>query len=289
MLMRPASPLMDRPLPLQQSEGFARALGVMGRTAAIESLQGCGQVLVVTRAIGPLGRLRLAARGPVFGADATADDRIAGLRAARLHGLDAETGDARVLRRAGFVQVMTPATIAVLPVHADADMQLAQADGKWRNAARQGQAAGLRIRQRLLCPSRDRWLLDADIAQQRAKRFRALPHALSLAFAQANPGCALVLTASEGGTPVAAMLFLRHGTAATYQIGWSGARGRSLRAHHALLIDACRRLAAMGVTQIDLGTLDTATAPGLARFKLGSGAVARPLGGTWVRLPFRRG
>ena len=286
--MRPASPLSDRPLPLQQSEGFARALSALGRTAGIESLQGCGQVLVVTRTLGPFGQLRFAARGPVFGADATADDRIAGLRAARLHGLDAETGDGTVLRRAGFAQVMTPATVAVLPVHADPAAQLAQAGVKWRNAARQGMAAGLRIRQRLLCPARDRWLLDADLAQQSAKRFRALPHALSLAFAQANPGDALVLTASEGGNPVAAMLFLRHGAAATYQIGWSGARGRALRAHHVLLIDACRRLAALGVAQIDLGTLDTTHAPGLARFKLGSGAVAHPLGGTWLRLPFGR-
>ena len=287
--MRPASPVLDRPLPLPQSEGFARALATLGRTAEIESLQGSGQVLIVTRTIRPLGRLRVASRGPVFRADATADDRIAGLRAARLHGLDAETGDGGVLRRAGFVQVMTPATVAVLTVHADPDAQLAQAGAKWRNAARQGLAAGLRIRQHLLCPTRDRWLLDADTGQQRAKRFRALPHALSLAFAQSNPGDALVLTAREGGTAVAAMLFLRHGAAATYQIGWSGPRGRTLRAHHALLVDACRRLAAIGVTQIDLGTIDTANAPGLARFKLGSGAAARTLGGTWVRLPVWRG
>lgn len=289
MLMRPACPLADRPLPLQQSHSFVRALALLGRDAAITALQGCGQVLVVTRRIGPLGCLRFASRGPVFLTDATDDDRVAGLRAARLHLVNPGGEDPSILRRAGFAQVMSAATVTMLPIKADMDAQLAQADGKWRNAARQGIAAGLRLRQRRLCPVRDRWLLHADLTQQRAKRFRALPHAVSLAFAQANPGDAMVLTASEGTTPIAAMVFLRHGAAATYQIGWSGPRGRSLRAHHALLIDACRQFAAMGVTELDLGTVDTENAPGLARFKLGCGAVPHRLGGTWARLPGRRG
>jgi hypothetical protein len=289
MLMRPATDLIDHPLPLQQSPGFAQALTLLGRDAGIEPLQGCGQVLVVRRAVRGLGHMRFASRGPVFSPDFSICDRATALRAARLHLVNAGPGDTEVMRRAGFVQIMSPATAAILRLDADPDAQLDRAFGKWRNAARQGMAAGLRLRQRLLCPSRDGWLLDADLAQQRAKRFRALPHALSLAYAQANAGDALIMTASEGGTPVAAMLFLRHGTMATYQIGWSGPRGRVLRAHHALLIDAARRLAAMGVAQLDLGTLDTQNAPGLARFKLGSGATAQLLGGTWARLPGWRG
>ena len=289
MLMRPALPLSERPLPLQQSDGFVRALTLRGGDAGIAGVQGCGQVLVVTRRMGVFGRMRFASRGPVFRDDATPDDRVAGLRGARLHAVNPERDDRDVMRRAGFVQIMSAATVAILPVRPDPDRQLSQADGKWRNAARQGAAAGLRFRQRLLCPSRDAWLLDADRAQQRAKRFRALPHDVSLAYGQANPGDALVLTASEGASPVAAMVFLRHGPAATYQIGWSGPRGRILRAHHALLMNACGRFAAMGVTQLDLGTLDTENAPGLARFKLGSGATARTLGGTWLRLPGWRG
>ena len=283
--MRPASPMPDRPLPLQQSAEFAQALTLLGRDARIVGLQGCGQALIVTRALGPLGRVRFASRGPVFRSDATAEDRIAGLRAARLHLVNPEVDDTRVMHHAGFGQVMTPVTVAVLPVQPDWDAQLAQADGKWRNAARQGARSVLRLRQRQLCPSRDGWLLNADVAQQRDKRFRALPHAVSLAYARANAGDALVMTASEGATPVAAMVFLRHGQAATYQIGWSGPRGRALRAHHVLLMDACRRFAAMGVTELDLGTVDTENAAGLARFKLGSGATARTLGGTWVRIP----
>jgi hypothetical protein len=36
---------------------------------------------------------------------------------------------------------------------------------------------------------------------------------------------------------------------------------------------------------LDLGTVDTENAPGLARFKIGSGAQIRSLGGTWLRIP----
>ncbi len=289
MLMRPAPPFPDHPLPLQQEEGFARALRALGSDAVIEGLHDCGQALVVTRCIGPLGRVRFTSRGPVFRHDAGVDDRIAALRGADLHVVNAAADDGAVLRGAGFWQIMTPATVAVLALNRDADVQLSHTAGKWRNAARQGMASGLRIRQGPFCPLRDNWLLTADKAQQGVKRFRALPHAVSLAYAQTNPFDAIMLTASEGATPVAAMLFLRHGTAATYQIGWSGVRGRTLRAHHALLLNAAQRLAELGATELDLGAIDTENTPGLTRFKLGSGATARRLGGTWIRLPAWRG
>ena len=46
-----------------------------------------------------------------------------------------------------------------------------------------------------------------------------------------------------------------------------------------------RWLACAGVEMLDLGMIDTVNAPGLARFKLGSGAVAQSLGGTWLHAP----
>lgn len=285
MLMRPVMAPPDPPLPLQQSVGFARALTRLGRLAEIEALQDGGQVLVVSRPLGALGTVRFASRGPVFHADTPPAARVAALRAAHLHVINAEDDDPTLLRAAGFRQVMTPATCAVLPLDPDPDRQLALCHPAWRGNVRQGRQRGLRIKARPLCPRRDGWFLAADREQQRQKRFRALPHAVSLAFADANPGDALVLTALEGATPVAAMLILRHGRAATYQIAWSGPRGRSLRAHPVLMMAVAQKLAASGVTELDLGTIDTDAAPGLARFKLGSGATVRRLGGTWVRLP----
>jgi hypothetical protein len=44
-------------------------------------------------------------------------------------------------------------------------------------------------------------------------------------------------------------------------------------------------LAARGHVRLDLGTVDTEAAPGLARFKLAVGATVHPLGGSWLGLP----
>lgn len=287
--MRPALRLTDRPLPLQQSEGFARALRCMGRAAELRGLHDAGQVLIVSRKFGRFGNLRFASRGPVFRDDAVFSDRVDALRGARLHIVNAGADQGNVLRASGFRQVMTSASVAILQINDDPEAQLARCHGKWRNAARQSARSGLRIRQRLFCPDRDGWLLAADTAQQKAKGFRALPHGLSTAYARANPADAIIATAQDGAATIAAMLFLRHGGAATYQIGWSGPQGRSLRAHHTMLLDAARRFAALGVTELDLGVVDTERAPGLARFKIGAGATVVELGGTWVRMPGWRG
>ncbi len=289
MLMRPALPITDQPLPLQQAPEFARALTQLGRRAAIDVLHDAGQVLVVSRRVRGFGDLRFASRGPVFQGHASHEDRIAALRGARLHLVNAAACDAGLMRAAGFWQVMTPAHVALLPLDPDPDTLLARAHGKWRNAARAGlrgmAGSRVRVRQRPFCARRDGWLLAADAAQQADKGFRALPHAVSLAYARANPDDALMVTASEGAVPVAAMLILRHGAAATYQIGWSGARGRTLHAHHVMLLETASRLAKAGVSMLDLGLVNTVSAPGLARFKIGCGADICRLNGTWMRRP----
>jgi hypothetical protein len=49
-----------------------------------------------------------------------------------------------------------------------------------------------------------------------------------------------------------------------------------------LLWQAAVWLAGQGTRTLDLGAVDTVSAAGVARFKLGTGATARPLGGTWA-------
>jgi len=84
------------------------------------------------------------------------------------------------------------------------------------------------------------------------------------------------------------MIFLLHGDRATYQIGWRDREQAPPSAHHLLLWEAAKYLAQKGFHQLDLGTIDTATTPGLARFKLGSGARARALGPSLLRLRVNR-
>lgn len=81
------------------------------------------------------------------------------------------------------------------------------------------------------------------------------------------------------------MLFICHGPVATYHIGWTSDEGRRAEAHRQILVHAIDWLAHRGIQRLDLGTLDTEHAPGLARFKLGTGARPVALDGTWLKLP----
>ena len=138
----------------------------------------------------------------------------------------------------------------------------------------------LRLAARRFDPVRHDALLDREAAQRRAKGYRGLPRA----FLHALGPDLDVFTAETDDGIVAAMVFVRHPPGATYIMGWSGAEGRRLHAHHALLTFARAELPGT-ITHLDLGQIDTVNAPGLARFKLAAGAVPHRLGGTWLRIP----
>jgi hypothetical protein len=266
------------PVPLLQSAAAALTLAADRIAVVSEDGRRVAQALILRR----LG-LSATLQGPLWHPGSTAQDRIAALRALRRHGLRLiEAGfdsDAPLLRAAGFRRVATPAHVAELALHPDAAQRRRTLDGKWRNRLVAAEAAGLLLRHRPLAGTLDP-LFAAEAVQRRAGRYHALP----LGFAAAFPG-ASVVEALRDGTPLAAMLFLRHGTAATYHIGHTTAAGRAAEAHRLILWHMAGRLAAEGCTRLDLGTIDTETAPGLARFKLGIGATARGLGGSFLAIP----
>ncbi len=276
MFDRPAS--APAPTPLQQHPCFAAALTAVGQRPLM--LEGAAPMLVLRRRFRGGLRLAMLARAamPVPG------DCLDRLRAAGLDGApvilspDAPTP---ALARLGPVPLMTPATVAELDLRAPAAQRRARLHPKWRNRLKHAEAGPLRITRQNLPQDPGHWLFTADGLQQRRRGYRGWPPALTLAYGAENPGMAKLFTAFEGKTPVAAMLFLRHGTGATYHIGYTDARGRALSAHNLLLWQAAAWLAARGHQRLDLGLIDQRNAPGLARFKLGSGARARRLGGTW--------
>lgn len=265
-------------LPLQQDPRFGATLARLGAAVDTLDLPEAAPVLRLRR----FG-VNFVSRGPIWIGDS---DRATALRTAPIRLLNDDGTGATTLRRAGFRQIMTPAHVAELSLTGTPTDRLAAMHGKWRNMWRKAQKAPLRIEQAQFDPVKHRWLLSEDFAQQQVKRFRALPQALLLAHAAQNPGDVIVLTAHIRRDPVAAMLFILHAPVATYHIGWAGPAGRTHAAHYALLTTAADHLAGRGFTRLDLGMVDTENAPGLARFKIGSGAVIRPLGGTWLRLPF---
>ncbi|MDO6590668.1 GNAT family N-acetyltransferase [Loktanella sp. D2R18] len=262
-------------LPLQQHPHYRQALRRIGATVTTADIPGAAPVQVIKR----FG-IVFAPRGPIWIAPPDAH----ALRAAHLRLINSNGGDAQTLQKAGYRQIMTPATVAELALSTDQDVMAAQMHGKWRNIWRGAQKQPFNIKSTPFDTLVHQWLLDADLVQQREKRFRALPHGLMQAYADIAPGDVTVWTAARGNTPIAAMVFLRHGGCATYHLGWTNAVGRQSRAHHRLLIEASMSLARGGVRQLDLGMIDTHNAPGLARFKLGCGATARQLGGSWLKI-----
>lgn len=266
------------PIPLQQHRNFAAALCATGHTPLM--LDGPAPVLVLLRRF--RGRLRVAMLSRVDLSDARTG--LEHLRRAGLHRtpiiLSPDTPSPG-LAKLGPVPLMTPATVAELDLTAPAELRRARQHQKWRNRLTHAENGPLRISRQTMPLAPGHWLFAADRAQQRQRGYRGWPLALTLAYGAQNPGMAKLFTAFEGKTPVAAMLFLRHGTGATYHIGHTTARGRELSAHNLLLWQASCWLAARGHRRLDLGLIDRRDAPGLARFKLGSGACARQLGGTW--------
>lgn len=85
---------------------------------------------------------------------------------------------------------------------------------------------------------------------------------------------------------------LRHGRMATWQIGHVTPEGRKSCAMNLALWAAIVWLAEAGHACLDLGLLNSDDAPGLAHFKLGTGARVQGLGGTWLHYgalaPFAR-
>jgi hypothetical protein len=185
----------------------------------------------------------------------------------------------------GALPLVSPARQAAVRLHADPETMYAALHGKWRNRLRHGEKSGLRVRHCALPPRSDHWLLRADAAQQRARDYRAWPVPLTLGFAATTPQAAILFEAFQGADPVAALLVLRHGATATYHIGHTTDTGRSASAHNLLMWSAMCWCAQNGHHWLDLGLINTETHPGLARFKLGTGAEVKPLGGTWLHWP----
>lgn len=291
------APLPDAPVAMQQHPRYGAACIAWGRDARWAEISDggapVGGALALMRRVGGLGGAALVSRGPVWapGAAAQAEALIALRRGVPIRGLGAlfvtpeDAAEAPALSAAGLVQVQTPVHVAELDLTAPEPARRAAQTVKWRNRLVAAEASGLKIRRTALKPDPSHWLLREEAAQQRARGYRGLPPAFAAAWASTAKDAAQLFVAHKGGDPLAAMLILMHAPAATYHIGWSGPEGRSLNAHNLILWRATGWLAARGIARLDLGSVNTEDAPGLARFKIGAGAAARPLGGAWLGAP----
>ncbi len=281
LVQKALSPLL---LPLLQSPHYARTCSLIGVDcrSGQDALPGGGLLhwQMQSRRMPLLGTVSLLSRGPVAGSPAAAERWLRERRGTGPLLINADGLGTDALRRAGFWPLLTPATLGLLPLGSEAEMRggLRQ---KWRNRLARAEDARLTLRRMPLLA--EHWLLAAEAAQARARRYRNLPPGMLVAFARANPGSALIWEARQGRLPVAAIAVLRHGRMASWTTGVSTPRGRAVNAMNLLVWEAMRWLAAQGHELLDLGILNDDDAPGVTHFKRGTGARSHRLGGTWLR------
>ncbi len=267
--------------PLQQSELWLTAADRLGSDARLDRIGGAS-ALVLRKRLPIIGELALVSRARMnLSADAAA--ALRGQLGTRHVVINAETTDDAVsLARAGFHRIVAPRMIAELRLAPTPDAMAARLMPKWRNRLRHGQSQGLQIKRHPMPADAAHWLLRAEARQSARLWYQPMPPEVIAALVASAPGAGQIFTAYHMGQRVAAMLFLRHGRAATYQIGWMEAEGRARSAGPALMWRAMVELQQMGVETIDLGAADPDRAAGLARFKRGTGAELRALGGSWL-------
>ncbi len=268
--------------PLQQRWSYGETVLRLGGQVSRLSLHDGSQTVALAQVLQRRAGLSIAliTRGPIWLVPAAQSARAAGLRAfknaLRKRGVHMVlmTPESDENARPGAA-IMTPATIADLALTSDMRADLR---GKWRNRLVKAEANHIPLSQhRKRCPEHD-WLFAKEFAQQQHRRYRNLPRRFTeawLADAQAK-----TLTITTKRRPQAGMMFLCHGSTATYHLGWTSAEARKSSVHTLMLWRAMETLHSEGVQKLDLGLLDTVRAPGLARFKLGTGAKPRRLGPT---------
>lgn len=267
-----AAPSLD-PLSLQQSAAFERALRSLGKSV----LRLEDGTLVTRRQFGPLPVHMITRPAQLSPATLVAACRSLGSSGPVILAPDSPMA----LHQVGAVPLVSVSTVAVLNLDPDLDALKAGLHQKWRNRLKHAQTQGLRVTRQNLPDDPNNWLLQADMQQQVQRRYRSWPVALTCAFAREAQGDAKLFTAFYGREAVAGIVVLRHGPFATYHIGYSGKLGRLTSAHTLLMWHAICWCKIKGMAHLELGSLDTEDAPGLARFKLGTGARAKQLGGTW--------
>jgi len=283
---------------LQQDWAYGSCLKAMGvpcwRVRAESDGHTVAQAQFIGRRVAGLASVVLCSRGPVWTESITATDKAdvyrqlrASLPASRprFAFFTPEEPAGPELGLSAWRRVVTGYATVTLDLTQTREQLRAALEGKWRNRLVAAEAAGLTVQRLGANPAQFRWLLEQEDAMREQRGVEGLPAGFIERYMTARKSAAhtvLTLRADHQGERVAAMMFLLHGTAATYQIGWSNDTGRQLNAHNLLLWQAIDALQQRGVRLLDLGGVNTQRSAGIARFKLGTGGRVLTLAGTYL-------
>jgi hypothetical protein len=171
-------------------------------------------------------------------------------------------------------KVMTGQSSVTLDITKSLPDLRAGLDKRWRHRLGGAENSDLTIHRVGTNPGQYRWLLDADMQQREQRGLSGLPLQFFDLYSQSRQQPSknmLTIRADIGRDRVAGMLFLIHGEAATYQVGWTSDVGRDQHAHNLILWHGIQELQARGVRVLDLGGVNTIRSAGIARFKMSTG------------------
>ena len=284
---------------LQQSWAYGQALETLKvrivRAVVLDGNTMLGIAQFIVRRFAGYLALASCTRGPLWHPDLPAQDRARGLRAIQkslplrplrvpLFSPDAPASPAVEDETRGLWRVMTGYSTVMLDLRRPLAQLRSDLEGKWRNRLVKAEAQdGLATRVEPNLPECLR-LLEREAHQRSEKKFHGLPTAFVQAYIEAAPSKEQAFAVSWAQTrkeTSAAMLFLIHGSGATYHVGWADETGRKSNAHNLLLWRGIDYLKKAGIERLDLGGVNTRDLPGISRFKLGSGGRVLTLAGTY--------
>ncbi|MEY2618334.1 MAG: hypothetical protein RL522_1336 [Pseudomonadota bacterium] len=284
---------------LQQSWAYGQALQTLKvrilRAAIMDGTHLAGIAQFMVRRFAGYIALASCTRGPLWHSQVTAADRAHGLRALKktlplrplkvpLLSPDAPASPEMDETTAGLWRVMTGYSTVMLDLRRPLAQLRGDLEGKWRNRLVKAENdAPFTTRVEPNLPECLR-LLERETRQRSEKKFHGLPTTFVQAYIDAAPsreqGFAVAYAQARKETS-AAMLFLLHGSGATYHVGWSDEAGRKANAHNLLLWRGIDYLQKLGIQRLDLGGVNTRDLPGISRFKLGAGGRVLTLAGTY--------
>ena len=283
--------------PLQQDWAYGSTMVSVGARVLRARVEADGvpvaQAQFIVRKFAKYVSLALCTRGPLWLQEVNAKDKAAAYKAMRqslpLPGLrfmmvtPNETLEEQPCLPA-VRRIMSGYSTVMLDIDKPMETLRAQLDKRWRHRLGGAEKSELNVQRMGTNPGQYRWLLDAEMQQRVDRGLEGLPLVWFEHYAESRKQPArnlLSLRADVGRERVAGMMFLIHGQAATYQVGWTSDVGRDLHAHNLMLWRAIEELRERGVRSLDLGGVNTQRSAGIARFKMATGGTVRQLAGSY--------
>ena len=283
---------------MQQDWAYGTSLKALGiachRAEVILNGETVALAQFICRRYGLIAGVALCTRGPLWLKPVNAEDKSRIYRELKrslpmkkprfaLFSPDITNANDPSLRK--LTRVMTGYSTVIIDLTQSPEQLLAAMEGRWRNRLLAAERSGLDIIQTGTDSTDYGWLLEEEREQRASKGFYGLPIEFVEMYIKARAQTTkttLILRAELEQARVAAMLFLIHGRAATYHVGWSNQVGRNTNAHNLLLWRGLNELRERGVSKLDLGGVNTRQLAGISRFKIGSGGQVVTYAGTFV-------